>query len=42
MKETNLIYERIEEKIKENNGFDELVIFDIENVFGNKSVIPRL
>ena len=25
MKETNLIYERIEEKIKENNGFDELV-----------------
>ena len=37
MKETNLIYERIEEKIKENNGFDELVIFDIENVYGNKS-----
>ena len=41
MKETNLIYERIEEKIKENNGFDELVIFDIENVFGNKSVITK-
>ena len=37
MKETNLIYERIEEKIKENNGFDKLVIFDIENVYGNKS-----
>ena len=41
MKETNLIYERIEEKIRENNGFDELVIFDIENVFGNKSVITK-
>lgn len=34
MKETNLIYKRINEKIIENNGFDELVIFDIENVYG--------
>ena len=34
MKETNLIYKRINEKINENNGFDELVIFDIENVYG--------
>jgi len=41
MKETNLIYERIEEKIKENNGFDELVIFDIENVYGDKTVITK-
>ena len=38
MKEENLIYKRIKEKIEENNGFDELVIFDIENVYGNKSV----
>ena len=41
MKETNLIYERIEEKIKENNGFDVLVIFDIENVLGCTSARSR-
>ena len=38
MKEENLIYKRINEKIKENNGFDELVIFDIENVYGCNSI----
>jgi len=30
MKETNLIYKRINEKINENKGFDDLVIFDNE------------
>ena len=38
MKEENLIYKRINEKIQENNGFDELVIFDIENVYGCNSI----
>ena len=38
MKEENLIYKRINEKIKENNGFDELVIFDIENIYGCNSI----
>ena len=38
MEEENLIYKRINEKIEENNGFDELVIFDIENVYGCNSV----
>ena len=38
MEEENLIYKRINEKIKENNGFDELVIFDIENVYGCNSI----
>ena len=38
MEEENLIYKRINEKIEENNGFDELVIFDIENVYGCNSI----
>ena len=38
MEEENLIYKRINEKIQENNGFDELVIFDIENVYGCNSI----
>ena len=38
MNKTNLIYKRIIEKISENNGFDELVIYDIENIYGCSSI----
>ena len=38
MNKKNLIYKRIIEKISENNGFDELFIYYIENIYGCSSI----
>tara|TARA_B100001996_G_scaffold346616_1_gene303669 strand:- start:2249 stop:2803 length:555 start_codon:yes stop_codon:yes gene_type:complete len=41
MKDNSLIYKRINKIINENGRFDELVILDIENIYGCNSIYTK-